>query len=50
MQEIEDSLQEMDLKDSMVTPTPGTEEGEDEEESDSEDEDEGGESITNCTV
>lgn len=41
MQEIEDSLQEMDLKDSSATPTPGHnagEEGEEEEDSDSEDE------------
>ncbi len=45
MQEIEDSIQEMNLSEDASTPTPAVEpaqEEEEEEDSDSEDEDEGG--------
>lgn len=50
MQEIEDSLQEMNLSEDASTPTPtmgqGQEEDEEEEDdSDSEDEDEGGKPV-----
>ena len=51
MQEIEDSLQEMDIPPEAMTPTPAAarpHEEEEEEDSDSDDEDEGGEAGLCC--